>query len=268
MSSKALFLLSLHLAGVWAQDTSACLDPNSSGAANKAACCSGTGNGRAIVDGVLYEYTCNSYANNFGPSSHGAKNAHACAQICLQDVNCHASSWQPESGGRCWLSSDGFTLTEDRYKLWVILVNTERAGHVIPELPEITPPVEQNCDDEVQKAKDDCDAEKAQHDQGCQEKIKHEVDTCQSTAQTKCDSDKALLEQSIKAQCTKELNDCESGHAQCKADNEKLKKEKESLQKQLAEANKPVTPPPSPNTLSTSNCAYCYILQRNKTDLV
>ena len=253
MSTKALSVLALHLAGVWAQvSISACLDPSVSGAPNKAACCAGTGTGRARVDGVLYEYTCNSYANNFGTSSHAAKNAHACAQICLQDPKCHASSWQPDSGGRCWLSSEGFQLTEDKYKLWVILVNTERAGHVIPGLPEpeITPPAEQNCDDEIKRVKDECDAEKAQHDQGCQEKIKYEVDTCQITAQTKCDSEKALLEQSIKAQCTKELNDCEAGHAQCKAENEKLKK-------QLADAQKkPVSPPPTPNSLSTSNCTY------------
>ena len=162
MASRPLFFLSLHLANAWAQtSTGFCLDPSASGPANKASCCSGSGNGQATVGSVLYEYTCNSYADNYAANPLGAKSAYACAELCSSDVDCHASSWQPRAGGAggtCWLSGPGFTLIPDPTNLWVILVNTERAGHVVNPDPGIVVPA--NCDDEIAKAQDDCTAEK------------------------------------------------------------------------------------------------------------
>ena len=195
MASKSLFLLSIHLASAWGQaSTGSCLDPLASGAANKETCCSGSGTGRAVVGSVLYEYTCNSYANNYGASSLSAGSAYACAELCTQDSSCHASSWQPltgRSGGACWLSSAGFTLTPDPYNLWVILVNTERAGHVI----DMEPPVEETCDSELEQCQNDCTSEK--------EDLAKECNSQKEDLSKACDSDKTDLTN----KCTSEKND-------------------------------------------------------------
>lgn len=145
MAFQSILLLSFHLAATWAQPNNhSCLDPQSLGTINKDTCCSGSGEGQAKVGTVLYEYTCNSYANNYYGRSLDASNAYTCAELCTKDTSCHASSWKPNSGGlsgHCWLSSGDFTLTADKYNLWVILVNTERAGHVVS--PDPKPPIEE-----------------------------------------------------------------------------------------------------------------------------
>ena len=207
MASKSLFVLFLHVTRALA-GTDACIDPNASGETNKASCCSGSGNGQATVDGVLYEYTCNSYADNYGSSALGAPSAYKCAELCSNDATCHASSWQPNSGvagGNCWLSTAGFKLTPDQYNLWVILVNTGRAGHVVSPEPEPEP----SCDDELQKARKEWASEKdesiRQLEIEWQHRIKTEIDTCQQTSQQKCDNEKTLLEQSLKAECDEKI---------------------------------------------------------------
>lgn len=207
MASKSLLILSLSLTGAWAS-TGTCLDPSASGDANKENCCSGTGNGQANVGGVLYEYTCNSYANNYGAAALSAPSAYKCAELCTDDSSCHASSWRPTSGGSggvCWLSSAGFKLTDDKYKSWVILVNTNRAGHVV--IPEIEPPAPADCEEQLNQAQDDCNNLIKTHDKDCQGKVKAEIDTCQAAAQQKCDNEKTLLEQSLKAEYEKKLAD-------------------------------------------------------------
>ena len=162
MTTKPLLLLSLHLVTSWAQSSSgSCLEPQSVASVNKAACCSGSGQGQEDVGGILYEYTCNSYANNYYGGARDAQNAYSCAEMCTKDANCHASSWQPNfngNGGNCWLSSQSFALTPDPYNLWVILVNTGRAGHVVN--PEPVTPIEKDCTDELANAHDDCASEK------------------------------------------------------------------------------------------------------------
>lgn len=225
MSSKSLFLLSIHLASAWGQaGTGSCLDPLASGAANKASCCSGSGTGQAVVDSVLYEYTCNSYANNYGSSSLSAPSAYACAQHCSRDASCHASSWQPltgRSGGACWLSGAGFTLKPDPYKFWVILVNTERAGHVInpepPMDPPVEPPVEPTCDDELEKCQSDCASEKDDLTTECnsqKDDLNNKCNSEKDDLSKGCDSDKTDLtkkcaseKDDLTKQCTSEKND-------------------------------------------------------------
>ena len=209
MAYKSLSLLSLSLTGVWAS-TDACLSPDTNGQANKASCCAGSGNGQAIVGDVLYEYTCNSYADRYAASSSSAVNAHDCAALCSKDSDCHASSWQPSpgGGGSCWLSSAGFKLTPDPYKLWVVLVNTNRAGHVVDPQP-VPVPEPLNCDDDVQTARNQCTSQKNELkqklDKECQAKVKTEIVTCQQTAAKKWENEKALLEQKLKAEYEEKL---------------------------------------------------------------
>ena len=199
MTSKSLLILSLQLAGAWAS-TDACLNPGSTGSANKESCCAGSGNGQANVGGTLYEYTCNSYANNYGGSALSAASAHECAELCSKDSSCHASSWQPSpgrAGGSCWLSSAGFKLTPDPYKLWVILVNTERAGHVVNPLQVV--PDCQECEAEnkqCQHDKSDCETQLGASNTG--------LGACEIAKTNlegklaKCEADKALLENQLK----------------------------------------------------------------------
>lgn len=212
MAYKSLSIFSLYLTGVWAS-RDACLSPDASGQANKASCCAGSGHGQAVVGDILYEYTCNSYADRYSHSVSGTISAYDCASACSKDIKCHASSWQPTSGGgSCWLSSAGFKLTPDPYNLWVVLVNTERAGHVVDPAPAPTPeptPEPVSCDEDIQTARNQCTTEKDQLtqrlDQECQTKVTTEINTCQQTAANKCENEKILLEQKLKAEYDEKL---------------------------------------------------------------
>ena len=103
------------------------------------------------------------------------------------------------------MSTAGFKLTPDPYNLWVILVNTGRAGHVVNPEPEPKP----SCGDELQKARKEWASEKdesiRQLEIEWQRRIKTEIDTCQQTSQQKCDNEKTLLEQSLKAECDEKI---------------------------------------------------------------
>jgi hypothetical protein len=94
MAFKWFFFLSFHLSAAWANNEP-CFDPNAATSDNKASCCAGSGTGQASVGGVLYEYTCNSYADHFGTAFVPASNAYEYAKACSADTICHASSWQP-----------------------------------------------------------------------------------------------------------------------------------------------------------------------------
>jgi hypothetical protein len=113
----------------------------------------------------------------------------------------------------------------------VILVNTERAGHVVnPRTPIIPEPSVPDCQEETKQAKEECqnacDAScdsqkeeihhqctnemnnlKAELDHSCQDRIKAEINTCQTHADDQCTSEKSLLEQSLQAECDKQISD-------------------------------------------------------------
>ncbi|KAJ5230946.1 hypothetical protein N7489_011654 [Penicillium chrysogenum] len=284
MAFKLSLLLSLHLAGAWATNEP-CLDPNAATSDNKASCCAGSGTGQASVGGVLYEYTCNSFAESFGPIFVPASNVYECAKACSADTTCHASSWQPlGNGGACWKSTGAFQLHADPSKQWVILVNTERAGQVVTPLPPIVdlPPVP-DCQEEINQAKQECQTAcdagcdsqkedihhqctdemnnlKAELEHSCQDQVKAEIDTCQKHADEKCSSDKSLLQQSLQAECEKQISDLNKKLQAADADKEKCQKDKEKVQKELLESktmlekeklknnpapSKPVQKPPS-----------------------
>ena len=239
MTSKSIIFLTFHLVGAWAQSTTgACLDPQSLGPANKAACCSGSGNGEATVGTVLYEYTCNSYADNYYRGPLGAENAYSCAELCTKDNNCHASSWQPttgSTGGSCWLSSEKFTLRPDQHKLWVILVNTDRAGHVVNPEPEIEPevPAVPDCDEEVRESQIICQSEKDDLNKSCTSEKDDLTKRCTSEKDDltkKCTSEKDDLTK----KCTSEKDDLTK---RCTSEKDDLTKkctsEKDDLIKKL-----------------------------------
>lgn len=206
-----------------------CLSSGTSGAESYKACCSGLSSssmGEDFVDGVKFKYTCAKWANPSGASALPAASARECAQLCIKDSICSASTFW-SSRRKCFLTTvKDFSLGSTSG--YLVLEKTSEAVEVVSP-PSID--CQERVDEAATQCKNDeqlkCDKEKADLEKSSLEncgkekaELKQKLESqCDKGAQEKCNKEMSELEQKVKSRCEKDAQ-------------EKCDKEKAQLQQQ------------------------------------
>ncbi|OGE51964.1 hypothetical protein PENARI_c011G02986 [Penicillium arizonense] len=238
-----LILPLLGVTGAYAAQTplsagAGCLLSSASGPASYKACCSGNSSGEEFVDGVKFQYTCAKWANPTSASALPAVSARECAQLCIKDSSCSASTFW-SSRRKCFLTTvKDFSLGSTSG--YLVLEKTS-------ETIDLVSPPSADCEQKVDEAATQCKNEE-------QLKCGKEKADLEKSSLEKCSNEKAELEQKLKSQCEKDAQEqCskEKGEleqkvkSQCEKDaQEKCDKEKAQLQQQTQ------TKPERPDDLS------------------
>ncbi|KAE8154097.1 hypothetical protein BDV25DRAFT_136243 [Aspergillus avenaceus] len=95
----------LPLVAITAADNSGdCFSSSSGlGAASYSNCCSGRAGGQGEIDGTEFEYHCKAWFTPVPSTSRAAASARSCAQLCRNDEDCVASTWD-RTQNKCFLS--------------------------------------------------------------------------------------------------------------------------------------------------------------------
>ncbi|PYH43007.1 uncharacterized protein BP01DRAFT_367738 [Aspergillus saccharolyticus JOP 1030-1] len=115
MKSNLLHTIaSLSLVTLSAADspTNCLLASNSLGEYN--ACCSGQVEGISEIDGIQFEYFCDSWWDPQAPAPVNTASARECAQLCYWDGACTGSTWVSRNG-HCYLTTSSEDLQKKSY---------------------------------------------------------------------------------------------------------------------------------------------------------